>query len=474
MASKSEPHSPLTNEAPNTRPPMRPGRRLIGVVLHVLLPLALLAGGALLAAHLIATGPEAKQKPPVSRARLVDVEEVTFSRHRVVLHAMGTVCPARSVEMYPRVGGKIVEVADEFLPGGRFRADEPVLQIDKEDYELAVERRELDLKQSELAVEQSELAIQQKQSAVTRTEGELKLELGQQAVARREYELLGENISETEKELVLRQPQFRTAQAAEQAAKADLKHAQVAKKTAETVTHEARNSLRQAKLDLQRTVIRAPFNAVVKSRDVDLGTTVSTATRLATLLSTDEYWIQAAVPVDQLKWIRIPQSTTEQGALVRVYSEAAWGADRFRTGRVCRLASDLEEQGRMARLLVSVKDPLAVTEANRGRPPLLIGIYVRVEIEGLELESAAAVSRSLLRDGNRVWVMNRDGRLEIRPVTIAFRNRDHVLVTGGIKAGDRLVTTDLAAPVEGTPLRAQTDSADRHQSRNPAAEATPR
>ena len=479
MTPKPQGASADANEVATHAAPRRRGRRVVGVILQVLLALAVLAGGALLATHLIATGPEAAQRPPARRARLVEVEEVAFSRHRPVVHAMGTVCPARSVDLHPRVGGEIVEVSAEFLPGGRFRAGEILLQVDREDYTLAVEQANLAVEQSELAAEQAELAIEQRKSAVARAEGDLKLELGQQDIARREYELLGENVSKAEEELVLREPQFRTAQAAEQAAKAAFKDAEVASKAAQAATREARSALRQATLDLQRTTIRAPFNAVVRSRDVNLGATVSTATPLATLVGTDEYWIDVAVPVDQLKWIRIPQTTADQGALVRVYSEAAWGPDRFRTGRVCRLTSDLEEQGRMARLLVCVADPLALAEANRGQPPLLIGSYVRVEIEGTELESAAAVSRSLLRDGNRVWVMNRDDRLEIRPATIAFRAPDYVLVTEGIEADDRLVTTDLAAPVEGMPLRVRTDEApatapaDASTPHAAPAEATP-
>lgn len=112
----------------------------------------------------------------------------------------------------------------------------------------------------------------------------------------------------------------------------------------------------------------------------------------------------------------------------------------------------------MARLLVTVEDPLALTEADRGQPALLIGSYVRVEIEGAGLESAVAVKRGLLRDGDNAWVMSRDDRLEIRPLTVAFRSRDHVLATAGLQPGDRLVTTDLPAPVEGMPLRLRDDA----------------
>jgi hypothetical protein len=453
MTSRPEAPSAGAPEVPPPAAPPHAARHTIVIVLQILAALAVIAGGVVLAVYLVATGPQAKQKRPEARARLIDVEQVAFGRQRTVVHAMGTVCPARSVELHPRVGGEVIEVASEFLPGGRFRKDERLLRIDPEDYALAVEQRELALKQAQLAAEQCALAIEQKQSTVARTEGELKLEIGQQAIARRDFELFGETVSDGEKELVLRQPQMQTVQAAAQAARAALKEAEAVRKAAETAAEEAGSALRRAKLDIERTVIQAPFNAVVRTRGVDLGATVTTATPLATLVGTDEYWAEVAVPQDQLKWVRIPQAKGEPGSAVRVYNEAAWGADRFRAGRVLRLAGDLEEQGRMARLLVSIDDPLAQAEANRGQPVLLIGSYVRVEIDGLEIESAASVSRSLLRDGDRIWVMGPDDRLQIRPVTIAFRSRDDVLVTGGLEPSDRLVVTDLAAPVEGMPLR---------------------
>jgi len=440
---------------PAGRPPRSAAAVLVAVLLKVVLPLVILAAGGLAAAWLVATGPQAARKPPDRRVTLVDVEAAVLARHPAVVHVMGTVTPARVIDLQPRVSGEVMEVAPEFLPGGRFRAGETLLQIDREDYELAVERYSLAIEQAELAVRQSDLALEKRQSDVARTESSLKLELGQQAVAQREFELLGETVSETERELVLRQPQLRTAQAEQAAARAAMDEAEVARQAARTATRDARNALQRARLDLERTAIRAPFNAVVRSRHVDLGATVAPATRLATLVGTDEYWVEVSVPVDQLKWIRIPQTSAQEGAAVKVYDEAAWGAGVWRDGRVRRLTSDVEEQGRTARLLVTIRDPLALEAGNQGRPPVLIGSYVRAEIEGTPVESAAAVRRDWLHDGDRVWVMNAEDRLEFRPVTVVFRSRDLVLVAGGLRDGERIVTTDLPAPVEGMPLRAE-------------------
>jgi multidrug efflux pump subunit AcrA (membrane-fusion protein) len=107
----------------------------------------------------------------------------------------------------------------------------------------------------------------------------------------------------------------------------------------------------------------------------------------------------------------------------------------------------------MARLLVEVADPLALLPENAGAPRMLIDSYVQVEIEGRELPSAAAIERDVLRDGDTLWVMDDENRLDVRKIEIAFRGRERVLVTGGIEAGERLVVSPLPGPVPGMALR---------------------
>jgi len=109
----------------------------------------------------------------------------------------------------------------------------------------------------------------------------------------------------------------------------------------------------------------------------------------------------------------------------------------------------------MARLIVSAKDPLGLTEENAGASMLLINSYVGVEIEGIQVENVIAIPRRLLRDGDHVWILNKEGKLEIRPVTVAYGSRNRVLISSGVTEGELVVTTDLSAPIAGAPLRTE-------------------
>jgi RND family efflux transporter MFP subunit len=420
MVSAANSNSLRQDDVETTGPDNQQPRRWKTIVvtgIKIIVPLAILAGAAAAAVSLMMTGPKAERKAPVRQARMVEVMPAQPSRQSVILHAMGTVKPDRQVELKPRVSGKVIWLGDEYVEGGILTKGQPLLRIDPRDYELVVRQRQAD---------------------VAKAESELKMEIGQQSIAVREYELLGEVVSAEERELVLRGPQLAQVEADLDLAKA---------------------SLDQAKLNLARTRVAAPFNAIIQSRDVNLGTEITTSTTLANLVGTDSFMIEVAVPVDQLKWIDVPRKAGENGSLVRIYNDAAWGNGIFREGRVVRLSGELESEGRMAKLLVALDDPLALNDENAGKPVLLIGTYVRSVIEGAEVGPVVALDREYLRDGDKLWIMATDDKLEIRAVEIFYRGRDKVLISGGIETGERIVTSLIPAPVDGMALRLQSSAA---------------
>ncbi|MBN1449725.1 MAG: HlyD family efflux transporter periplasmic adaptor subunit, partial [Anaerolineales bacterium] len=198
------------------------------------------------------------------------------------------------------------------------------------------------------------------------------------------------------------------------------------------------------------------FNAIVQEKHVDVGATVGTNSALVTLIGTDQAWIVLKVPVNKLRWITVPEKNGDTGSNVTVFSKI-WGPDRFRIGHVLRLYGELEQQGRLAQLLVVVDDPFCLKPENHGKPELLMGSLVSAEIEGHTLPQVFPVERSYVRDDDTLWIMNDANELEIRPVEIVYRGVDRIYITKGLSEGERLVLTDIGAPVEGMPLRVADD-----------------
>jgi RND family efflux transporter MFP subunit len=374
-------------------------------------PLVVLAVAGLLSLLLLETRPKASRNPAVREARLVEVVPVRLESRPATVEAMGTVEPAREVLLRPRVAGEVIELAPELIPGGRFKSGDVLLRIDPRDYELIV---------------------QQRVTALAEAEAALVIERGSQDVAKREYELLGETVDDAERRLILREPQLKTAQAQVERAKA---------------------ALAEARLALERTIVRAPFDAIVSARNIEIGTQVDPATTLVTLVGTDAYWVEVSVPVAKLRWLDIPRGNGDLGSAAAVSDPTAWGRGVTRSGKVIKLLGGVEDEGRMARVLVAVDDPLNIAHPEQPTPMLLLGSFVRVAFAGRALEQVAVLERKLLHEGDHVWLMDAEDRLEIRPVTVAFRGEDEVLISEGLAAGERLVTSSLAAPVAGMPLK---------------------
>ena len=385
-------------------------------IVRIVLSLVILVAGLGAASYLKNSSPRTQKRPPVKLSPTVQIQTVTPSNYQIIVTAMGTVIPAREVLLKSRVSGEIVEIHPEFTVGGFLKKDMRIIQIDPQDYELALAR---------------------KRSAVTDAEYALKLELGHQEVAKREWELLnqGKPAQEMEKELALRQPHLEKVRSDLAAAEAELE---------------------AAMLDLERTHILSPFNAIVRSKSVDLGSQVTPQDSLAELVGTDAYRIQVSLPVDRLEWIEFPIKAGDFGSKARII----YGQDHECSGKVIRLMGDLATEGRMARILVEVTDPLGMNSTNKDRTPLLISEYVRVKILGHKLEGVFQIPRTALKDNSSIWIAKENQILEIRKVHPVWRDADVVLLQNGLKPGEQLIISDLPAPVEGMTVRVNTSKSE--------------
>jgi len=372
--------------------------------LTLLMCAAIVAAAILGARWLIKTKPQSKRRAREESVALVETISLKPEACKVEIRATGTVIPARQVAIKPQVAGRVIKVSDKLIPGSSFVQGETLLQIEKVDYELGLASRKADLVQSLF---------------------DHKLELGHQDVARSEWEMLEDQdkASELDRELILRKPHLA-------AAEARMRSAEVA--------------VERAQLDLGRTTVTAPFNLIVRDKSVDLGDQASAQTAVATVVGTDEYWVEISVPIGQLGWLRLP-AAGEPGSQAQVAVRLATGEEQLWEGELIRRRPDLEPNGRMARLIVRVPDPLGQREGT----PLLIGSFVHVLLQGPMLEGVFAIPRTAVHDGNTIRVRTPDGRLGIREIAVAFSSDENVLVREGLADGDELIVSDLPNAVPG-------------------------
>ena len=378
-------------------------RRLPSALIVVLI--LLLGIGVFLG--LVGTRPAPRVTEPDERPAAVEVMAAEVATVDVEVTARGTVLPAEQAALTPEVSGRVVWVHPRLLPGGRVEQGEELFRIEPRDFELA---------------------LQEQRAAVERAQVELDIERGRGEVAEREVELM-DGEERTLSPLVRREPQRRAAEVALQAAESGLERAQLA---------------------LERTRVRAPFNAVVRSVDIERGQLAGPQAGSVVLVGTDAVWVQASLPVEDLARIRFDEGN-EAGSAVRIRQDVGVRTLEW-SGTVLRFLGDLEPAGRMARILIRVEDPFK-SNAVHGLP-LLIGSYVNARIEAGSLTNVVEIPRRALREGNRIHIMDADGRLDIRHVDVVWRQPDSVLVAEGIRSGEWIVTSNIPTPVEGMLLRA--------------------
>ncbi len=381
---------------------------------RVLPIVVVLAISVAVSVKLMKSKPETRRQARKTMSSIVQVVEAKPKQDRVVVEAMGTVMPARQVSITPQVSGKIEKIHPEFVPGGLLEKGEVLVKIDDRDYVAAKN---------------------QAWAQVEEARAGLDLEKGMQTVARKEYKLMQkmEGKSDANAELALREPQLKQA-------KARLSSAYAAYK--------------KARLNLERTDIEVPWNAVVLSKDAETGQFVSQQTRIATLAGTDTYWVEATMRAAHLPWIKLPDAKGQGGSEATVVYHAGGKDMTALSGKVIKLLADVEQKSRMARLLIEIKDPLAQVKAQGNADiPLLINSYVRVEILGKKLEDTFDLPRKALREGDRVWIMNDEKRLEIKDVKVAWKSEEKVMVTAGLETGDKVITSRIISPLPGMELR---------------------
>lgn len=377
-------------------------------------PILVLVVALIIGWLLLSLTPEPKRKAALASSPLVIASSVHSEDASVVIRALGIVKPVQEVAIRPRVVGTVMELNINLEPGGHVAKDSILLQLDPVDYTLEVRRKE---------------------SSVAMAKADLALEMGQQTVAKAELEQLQRNIpgletfikTEDSMNLATRAPHLAQAKANLASAQADLD---------------------AALINLARTKVQAPFNALVTERSVSVGSQASTSDVLATLVNTDTYWVEVAIPLDRLQAIR----EKAQGEVsVKIFLSSG----DVREGTVGQITGTLDSASRMGQVLVAVKDPLALQKdigSLDPMVPMVLGDHVQVEIALGKRNNVIAVPRAALKGNDTVWVA-KDGKLDIREIDILWRDADIVYVQQGLVDGDIVITSSLSAPIQDMNVR---------------------
>ncbi len=358
-------------------------------------------------AVMMATREDVVRQKMTLPAPIVKTMKAVVGPERVRITGEGTVSPLREIDLIPQVSGRVVYMSPAMVDGGMFSQGEVLLRIDPIDYELAVKAAEARVKDFE------------SKQMLTEEEAEAACE---------EWQIQnGSDDNTSPPPLVAKEPQLAAAKAALAGALADLD---------------------KAKLNLNRTEIKAPFDGRISSKSVDLGQFVALGQRLGAMFSVEAAEISVPLEDVDLRWISVPGFTADNADESESRVIATIAGETFeRPAKLMRTEGRLDVRTRMVNVIVRVERPYDKM------PPLAVGLFVRVEIEGITLPDAIWLPRGSIHEGKIVYIVDHESRIRFRQVEIARYDRDEVLVRSGLENGDFVVISPMKIVTEGMKVK---------------------
>jgi RND family efflux transporter MFP subunit len=378
---------------------------------QVFFSIVMLAGSVVITTILYLNRPATIIEEPVRTIVTVDVTEVVKQNLRIPIQAQGTVTPLQETSVMSEVNGRIIEVSPSFIVGGFVSKDDVLLRIDPRNYETSLLRAEASVKSA-----QSNLAQ----------------ETGRAKVAEQEWKKTprGKQRTQASKDLYLRKPQLDQALAQMLAAQADL------------------NTARD---NLERTSIRAPYDALIRTKHSELGQFVAAGTPLADLFSVEYAEVRLPIPQNKLEYLELPElGAMQNGSPIDLYTEVGgqvkhWNAYLHHTEGV------FDARSRVLFSVARIEDPYGLQHPHS--EPLRIGTFVNASIQGKELVDIVRLPRYIIRAGNNVWIIDETGLLRTRNVTLLRTGGDFVYVSAGLNDGELVSLTTLDNSFEGAQVR---------------------
>lgn len=400
--------------------------KVLGILLRIALPIICLIGGAYAYQRLsveVETEPEPPAEEQLIRTR---VAELRTQDYPIIIQKNGFVQSHNQVALSAEVTGKVVHISPSFEAGSYFGLGDVLVELDPRDYQTALTMAEAQRDGAKAALELAQLNYEQQTRLVERNA----------------------------------------------APQADLNQALAARAQAEATLDSAKSQVDQAKRDLERTKILAPFDGRVRVKDIGLGQSVGPGTPLGTIFAVDFAEVRLPIAGPELQYLDLPEHAGDPPVSVELRdginpkSEAVWQAQIVRTEGV------LDENSLELYAIARVDDPFGLKS---NVPPLRIGQPVVGSISGKLLEDVVAIPRTSIRQMDQVYLIDKtELTLSAKTIVPIWSDAEYVLINdptipdGALVSTTRIVYAPDGAKVELIP---EVDSATATVSTNVETES---
>lgn len=374
-------------------------------LIKFILPVIVIILSIFIARETISNKPVATRKQPVKHPASVEIMPVSKQNYLIKLSTQGTVRAHTETTLVTQVAGIITEISPKLESGQFFEHGDWLLSIDSRDYETAVTVAKSSLTQAKVQLAQEQAQARQ---------------------AQREWDRL--NPGEKPTDLVLRIPQLTNSKATVAAAQAQLD---------------------QAKLNLERTHIKAPFAGQIREKMVSLGQYITPATQLLSLFATDYVEVRLPLRSDQMALLGLLKNNREKQAAVSAAVSSEIGGQQYVwPATITRSEGVIDPASRQTYVIARINNPY---EGGTGHNiPLKVGQFVIAKIKGKQLEDVFVLPNSVIQPDDSIYTVGSDHMLQRQNITIMWQDDEYSIIAKGLSASDLVVTSPVSISLVGS------------------------
>lgn len=380
--------------------------------MKIVLPVLVLLISAGMGSAIMLYRPQVAAPPLESNIPQVQIIRAEQQTLKLNIMSQGVVMPREEMDLVTEVSGKVTQVHPQLVAGGFFAANTLLLTVDTRDYDYAIVVAEAQVAEAKRVLIAEQAQVEQALS---------------------EWQALGDGEAG---QLALRKPQLAEAEAKLQAAKAELA---------------------KAKLNRSRCELRAPFAGRVLVKQAGIGQFLPVGAVVARVYANDIAEIRLPISTQQLAFLNLPPdlSNTAAKQWPKVSLTAELGEQLHHwEGRVVRSEAAVSEDSGQIYLVAEIKNPW---QPQAKHPPLLKGLFLQAEIDGVEKSNVYRLPRAAVSPLLTVKLVDAEQRLVIRPVEVLRSEKDSVVIKSGLNPGEQVVISDLPIAIAGMQVKVMDD-----------------
>lgn len=387
----------------------------------------------------------------------VSVKGLELCQESIEVSNYGTVQPRTILVINAELNGRLIYVAPQLLEGNAIRQNDVLIKIDPIDYQIAQDKAKASLEAQNVALE----VLNREEENLQRTLQVLKRQLDIAAKELARYEVLLKEKSVSPSEFNKVDATYQTTLATTINTENALQLIPVKRKQIQTQIKLDTIIATQANVNMERTIIKAPFSGRVLRKYAENNQYVRTGDKLLEIYDDSLLEVKIPLSANELQWV-IPEFyhsfignkpiTTEHLAikkhpvkiqLTHTQSTAVWNGD------LVRLSSEVDSSTRTIGAIVEIKLGEGSTNNHPSQPPLLKGMFVKATFQNVEIKNIYKIPRNLIANDNTIFLFDQ-GKLRVKPIEILRIHNDYAYVSSqGIKSNDQLITSMLPIVVDG-------------------------